>query len=583
MNPLQRMTITSALCLFAHQSTALGADALSIDLSESLGALPAIHGVNGGPLVRKEWRKGSKQPTIDMSQEFAATQIPESRTHDDGSMDMQNLWVPRSDTALIFRNQDPSLDINWSTKGMDRLDERLAAAHNAGVKNFGRCGHSRFEYPEGSEIFPFSTIPDDFSVWAEACAELLERMKERGHTIERVEVWNEPYYTEFWQGSNLEYLQLYSLTRDAIRARFDNAVEVGFFSLAGPWGEEASLAIQERNNDTNDTNDFEIDFISSHFYLRNPQQMADKLHAARVEVVNGRPQKVPPIQQYLELLGLPEDTPSVVSEWNRGTGVGSEYAATAAGLPVLVGGLMHLIDAHPSMSDHHVEMGHFYSARNGLWDEGEEELSVGEPRPAGVLWRIFGEDMLNDAPTRLAIEGLRWTPHATNKDRGESIDAIASRSEDGNTVYLLTGWFDNSEGELYAKTSGEAQVVALQITHAQPGNWHMVHREIVDDDGPFYDRHGKLETRSEESLSVSTDGLMALSLQLKPNSVSVLTLERTPNGDSGDSSETDSGAPEEEDPSCACASPATGIGPAWFLGLWVFLLQRRQRRETSSP
>jgi hypothetical protein len=69
----------------------LGADALSIDLSESLGALPAIHGVNGGPLVRKEWRKGSKQPTIDMSQEFAATQIPESRTHDDGSMDMQNL------------------------------------------------------------------------------------------------------------------------------------------------------------------------------------------------------------------------------------------------------------------------------------------------------------------------------------------------------------------------------------------------------------------------------------------------------------------------------------------------------------
>ena len=110
-----------------------------------LGPFPAIHGVNGGPLVRREWRPTSNQQTIDMTRQFAAAAIPESRTHDDGSTDMQRLWLPRDDTGLVFSGMDPRDDANWSPDGMAALDERLTAAEAAGVRNYLRCGHGRLE------------------------------------------------------------------------------------------------------------------------------------------------------------------------------------------------------------------------------------------------------------------------------------------------------------------------------------------------------------------------------------------------------------------------------------------------------
>lgn len=501
----------------------VAAGPIRVRADEVVGPLPAIHGVNSGPLVRDAWRPDTTQPDIDMSAEFAATRIPESRLHDEGAGDMDALWLPRNGDALTFAGYDPADDANWNPVGLAALDARMAAADAVGTANYLRCGHSRIEIPPGSGNFPYAKIPDDFDVWAAACVEIVARMRAAGHVVDRIEVWNEPYYAEFWEGTALEYLDLYERTHAAAHARFGDDIAVGIHSIRGPWGQAASLAIQQRNTDADPDNDVVVDFWVAHQYLRRPHQIVENVYEDVVDVIDGVPQKVPPIEQYFEVVGLPPDLPVVVSEWNRGTGVGSEFARTAAGLPVLLGGLAYMADMHPSAGPHNVVMGHFYSARGGLWDEGEGPLAVGDPRPAGILWELYGASMLATTPSRIGIDGLFATEDPNDPDRGEERVGIGGISDDRRQLQVLVGWFDNRGADLYVDEIGAAEATEVLFVGLEPGSWELSAARIEDDGGPFYDRHGQLVTLAEGTFPVGPDGSLTWTVDLSRNAVTFVS------------------------------------------------------------
>lgn len=531
---------------------ARAADTVIVHFDEDLGALPRIHGVNSGPLVRKEWRSVNP-PTIDMSAEFAATRIPESRAHDEGAGDMQTLWAYADASGRpSFAGHDPTDDASWKASGLAMLDERMTAAESVGVENLLRCGYSADRDP-ATGARPFSAPPDDFDGFARACAELLSRMTALGHTIHRVEVWNEPYIKDFWTGTALDYLRLYELTRQRIREVYGGSVAVGFHLALGPWVEPIALDIIQRQTNATPADDVKIDFFVLHLYFDRPHRLHERVYSDRVEVDAGRPDGVPPYEQFLEITRLPSDTPVIISEWNRGDGDGSRYARTAAAQPIVLGALTALIDLHPSMGPHHVELGHFYSARDGLWDDQG-------PRPAGVVFQIFGERMLGAAPIRVRTEGQRWSrePPVSGdpRSRGQELVVLASRSSDARRGYVALGLLDNRAGDGVPSEPGERVAIALEVRGALAGNWSAVQEELVDDGGPFNDRHGSLA-----SVTTRVGALgVPIALSMATNSVSLVTLSYL--GDDGGGPPADAGADGDAALGDGGGEPAADAGDA---------------------
>ncbi len=531
-----------------------------VRLDQPGAPIPAIHGVNSGPLVLDAWRPFSTQENLDMREPFAAARIPESRTHDEGAGDMETLWAPRDENGLVFAGKDPADDANWLAEGLANLDARMTAADEAGVVNYLRCWHSRTEIPQGSGNFPFSTPPDDFDVWAQACVELAARMRDLGHVLEKIEVWNEPYYTEFWTGTPEQYLDLYEKTRAAAHDRFGDDIAVGVHSLRGPWGVPATEIIRQRNTNADPADDVVVDFWVAHQYLRRPHQLVEAVYEAVVPVVDGVPEKIPPMEQYFELVGLPVDLPIVVSEWNRGTGVGNEFARRAAGLPVLLGAMAYMVDMHPSMGPHDVVMGHLYSARGMLWDEGRTPPEPGPPRPAGLLWQAFGEDMVAAGLARVPIEGLWATSQEQDPDRGEELVGIAGLTPDGGEATMLLGWFDNRNGDLYVNEIGPAEPLDLTVAGAAPGPWRIEHARIVDAGGPFFDSLGAIEGVETIDATADGDGTFAVTLQVARNSVSLVRLSyQGAGGGTGGTGGTSGGGTGGT--GGATTSPGTATGP----------------------
>ena len=146
------------------------------------------------------------------------------------------------------------------------------------------------------------TVPNNLGEWASRVVERLDRIEEDSGVLpDYVEIWNEIDRPEFWEGSLLDYLELYSVTAAAIRAAHPQ-VKIGGPGLAGQFstleGSESALDSLARHCAQYS---LPLDFLSWHHYTE-----ANEFDLTGV---------VTRLNDLCDSLGL-QNVETVVSEWN---------------------------------------------------------------------------------------------------------------------------------------------------------------------------------------------------------------------------------------------------------------------------
>lgn len=250
-----------------------GADAeLTIDFSRTNGIIRPLHGVNLGPLCYRGM--------VDLSAYHRELNLPLTRLHD-------VVWVNYDavDVSTIFRDfrNDPAQAGNYEFAA---TDDYLAAIVKAGSPILYRLGESIEHTPRKYRVHP----PPDFEKWADICCAIIRHYNEGWadgfrHNIRYWEIWNEPEnQPAMWTGTDDQFLRLYEVTANAIKARWPD-LKVGGPSLgytgefkdgqfkAGDFLLRFLRHCRERK--------VSLDFLSWHRYASDPSDIARRAHALR--------------------------------------------------------------------------------------------------------------------------------------------------------------------------------------------------------------------------------------------------------------------------------------------------------------
>jgi len=111
------------------------------------------------------------------------------------------------------------------------------------------------------------TPPNDYSKWAKLVRELVVHCINRYGKPEVLkwyfEVWNEPNFSDFWDGSKEDYFMLYKYTVDTIKS-VDRRIKVGGPSIFEGYREDMSW--MEDFLSYCENNSLPVDFVSYHYY-----------------------------------------------------------------------------------------------------------------------------------------------------------------------------------------------------------------------------------------------------------------------------------------------------------------------------
>ncbi len=423
---------------WAASQAARADEAVVVDAGEVVGLIPAIHGVNNGPLVRLEWEPVCPLDQAgDYTERFLEAHIPQSRTHGEGPFDINEIWRPFPRFAG-FDPDDPAL-YDWTI-----TDERMAAT--AGVTDvLVRLGN-------GSGVCDpnLALPPDDFGVWARVARNILRHYL-RGwadgfyyDNIRYVEIWNEFYEPNYWLGTPTEAAQLYAAAYAEIKDEFGDQIMVAGSMSRGPKSYEYFTYLRDHG--------VGVDFIADHMYPERPREFIEQVYlgsGAHPELTNW--------EAYLPLVGYPADTPIMFTEWNRtlyrwGNDVAMASFAAAT--------LITLADLHPANSSHNVLMGHYFSARKQMYN------ADGSFRHPGQVFYTYGALMYGRTPLRLAASGTRHDPEGYGSD----FLVLAGRSRDSRLVQVMLAHYGNSASDPWPSGPGPAFNLALTIDNLPWGS-----------------------------------------------------------------------------------------------------------------
>jgi len=416
------------VCLVAGLLATLGltpatshAETVTVDASEVVGSIPAIHGVNSGPLLKDHNDDPPWIPpcpnhnTHDFTAEFAAVGIPQARSHDQGPFDINIIWSNWPD----FDGYDAtdSLNYDWTIS-----DEFAAATVAAGAQLYPMIGVSA-QSCDNPVYNPVDLRnPPDVEVYAEIVKRMLMHYTEgwdNGFTydIDQVEIWTEPNVPYFWNGTAQQYHDLYVATQAAVHEHFGDAIDCVLHLGREPFSQNVVAAFDPATEP--------IDAVANHYYSTRP--IAAVLGLAIRE--NNTP-------DLLEEHGYSRDTPIYVSEWNRDSwGNAVTVAAYAAcTLTYLVG--FHPDNVSPITGEsHNVMMSHCYSSEANFWDD-----ETGEELNQGVLWRVYGQNLVGETPNLLATTGA-WSD---TTQHGTDFCVLAGRSDNRQRVNVMVADYTNT-------------------------------------------------------------------------------------------------------------------------------------------
>jgi hypothetical protein len=393
----------------------------TIHVGEEYGRIAPIHGVNNGPLVRNAWEIEDCQHiwySANYTEEYNEMQIPSSRTHGEGPGDMNRIWVHADENGVpVYEGYDP---LNLSNYDFNETDQRvqatLATTHTS---VYWRMGYSK-AYPTYEDCSDWRSPPDNFTVFAQAAVQVLKHYREGWNdgfyfdSFDVVEVWNEPYLSDWWNGTADEYYELFHAVNSAVTSEFGDEIEVVAAITIGA----DSIEFSERFMELAQQNNEPIDAIYVHLYRINPSQTT-YFFTHETESIGA----------FLAQYGYSENTPVYITEWNRNIPIYAQSPASQAYLTSVLTIYNDLWEGNAGNSSYDVNtlrMAHFFAARSFFWEEN------GRIKPPGITWTVYGE-MVANTSIRLQNEG----GFPSDSLDSNEFNILAGKSENGSQVGIL--------------------------------------------------------------------------------------------------------------------------------------------------
>ena len=420
--------------MLAMAPPTLAAETITVDASTVDGVIPAIHGVNNGPIVSTDpaWEPPcGNNYDADYSQEFMDANIPQARTHGGGPLDVTKIWANWPDYDSVAHPATDGASYNWTVS-----DAGVAAQIAAGAEPYIRIGP-----PANSEIaagqgcdnsMPTNIMPPEED-W-DNVAEMFKRIMmhytagwDNGfyYDINFLEVWNEFYVGNYWSGTDTEAARFYEKIYNAVHSEFPD-LNIGPSASRGMNDFWVYVA----------QNNVGMEFVAPHSYMTRPRSLNSVVYEKNQEN-----------WEYLfGQVGMPTDTPLVFSEWNRGGGC---YNAGGGSDSVPVGAfvaasLITMAELHPSNGTpndtHALVMGHFFSARYQIWK------ADGTPRSGGVGLEAYGRDLYGETPIKLASTGDHSDPIVQGNPGYVDFKVMAGKSADESKINVLVSYYDVTNG-----------------------------------------------------------------------------------------------------------------------------------------
>lgn len=430
-----------------------------------------IHGTNHGPAHRFAWTKqiGTDDPyltnhTQDFCEEYAATNVPNTRIHGEGVGDLNYLWL--LDQGIL---DDMSRDFDVSNAEIENLanydftqmDTRMDAHDTVpGMDTIWRIGHDKAEIPGSTDWYPgFREAPNSADGLAKVSAQVLKHYNLGwggraipANPIHLVELWNEPFIN-FWTGNGAEFGELHVAMLKALDENFDtdgdgvanNMTMMTPIAPGDPDGFTTDfLNVLESNWDPQNPHKIRLDAVVQHWYTNTPHQFLRKFedldtfyktigetHNVLKQGENGA-------------VVLPEVW---ITEWNRTI---EQYADTFASMPYLMNsffymdGLVHGDFQRTDGDDFGITLAgaSYFSAKLSLWNKVIDEqtgLAYNLKNHAGLAWEVYGTTLFGDAKERLQTSGSFFEPQMEGGDANPIKDftVMAGRSEQVNRVVIV--------------------------------------------------------------------------------------------------------------------------------------------------
>jgi xylan 1,4-beta-xylosidase len=351
------------------------------------------------------------------------------------------------DDLGVYREVDGDPVHDFS--GVDRVYDHLRGLGLYPVVELSFMPHDLASDPDKT-VFDYAAIvspPKDWGRWHDLVHDLVEHLVDRYGREEVVEhwsfeVWNEANLEVFWSGTPEDYLRLYDVTAEAVKA-VDPLLRVGGPSSAAAGWVEELLAHVERTGTP-------VDFVTTHTYGSPPLDFR------------------PTLARY----GHP-DVPIWWTEWGvTPTHFNEVSDAVFAGTFLLRGMASAMREQRIEALSYWVVSDHF------------EELG----RPPALLHGGFGLRTVGELrkPRWWALallERLGPTEVATTLSgdgAGSLVEALATTDTDGKVSVLA--WNLTLDQTKASGAPTLARRIRLEVSGLAPGAAYRLHHDRVDDD-----------------------------------------------------------------------------------------------------
>ena len=404
----------------------------TVHFAEEFGRIAPIHGVNNGPLIRNAWEIEDCQQiwySSNYTDEYNKMQIPSSRTHGEGPGDMNRIWIHSDEDGVpVYEGYDP---LNLSNYNFTETDQRVQATMaTTHTSVYWRMGYSK-AFPAYENCSDWRSPPDNFTVYAQAAVQVLKHYRQGWNdgfyfdSFDVVEVWNEPYLSDWWSGTADEYFELYHAVNSAVTNEFGDEIDVVAAITLGDVDDGFSHRFMELAQQNNEP----IDAVYLHLYRINPSQTT-YIFTHETESVG----------VFMSQYGYSESTPVYITEWNRNIPIYAHSPSSQAYLTSVLTIYNDLWEGNIGNSSYDVStlrMAHFFAARSFFWEEN------GRIKPPGITWSVYGEMVVN-TPIRLQNEGN----FPSDSIDSNEFNILAGKSENGSQIgVLLSRYVDENASQ----------------------------------------------------------------------------------------------------------------------------------------
>lgn len=407
-----------------------GAAALTVTIGAPTGKiLKPLLGVNVGPIPA-----GSDPRNADLTTAYQQIGVSMIRTHDYyGPLDMATMYPNQ--------NADPSNPASYDFTASDAVFQAILAG---GFEPYLRLGDSWNNAPGYPPANP--RRPANPSNWVRAAVEVVRHYKalseQKGVPLRYVEIWNEPDNRRFWDGTSLEFFELFAATAKALKAAFPDLkiggpglTPAGFKAPQGRQYTQSFLEYMQQNN-------VSFDFFSWHMYSNDPTDFTGAAFFYR---------------DLLNEYGY-SAAESHITEWN------TEFKEGQDGDPALrtgAKGAAIMTAAWIGLQQQGVDASTFYRGTD----------------PSVALPTFYGLFYANGRPKPVALAFSLWSQMAAHS---QQLDVAISPSNPG--LWTLAG--QNAEGEialLIANATAASTSMSLAFSDSRNGpDYNLTVRTVSD-------------------------------------------------------------------------------------------------------